>query len=98
VFCTSIQFHNFSEPSYHITIQIKFKTLLEIHNLLYFIQIAGEPLRLKYKKAVYGPYAENLRHVLSLMNGHYISGYDDRVDSPDKPIEVINGSIAENRM
>jgi len=70
-------------------------TLLEIHKLLYFLQAAGEPLRLKYKKAIYGPYAENLRHVLSLMNGHYISGYDDHVDSPEKTIEVINGAVSE---
>jgi O-acetyl-ADP-ribose deacetylase (regulator of RNase III) len=70
-------------------------SLLEIHKLLYFIQEAGEPLKLKYQKAIYGPYAENLRHVLILLNGHYISGYDDQVDSPEKPIEVINGSISE---
>lgn len=70
-------------------------SLLEIHKLLYFMQIAGEPLQLRYQKALYGPYAENLRHVLSLLNGHYISGYDDHIDSPDKPIEVINGAISE---
>jgi len=40
-------------------------SLLEIHKLLYFMQIAGEPLQLRYQKALYGPYAENLRHVLS---------------------------------
>lgn len=70
-------------------------SLLEIHKLLYFMQEAGEPLKLNYKKAVYGPYAENLRHVLIMLNGHYISGYDDQIDSPEKPIEVINGSISE---
>jgi O-acetyl-ADP-ribose deacetylase (regulator of RNase III) len=42
-----------------------FITLLEVHKLMYFMQEAGEPLRLKYVKAYYGPYAENLRHVLS---------------------------------
>ena len=26
-------------------------TLLEVHKLLYFMQAAGEPLKLKYKKA-----------------------------------------------
>jgi O-acetyl-ADP-ribose deacetylase (regulator of RNase III) len=70
-------------------------SLLEIHKLLYFMQAAGEPLRLKYQKAIYGPYAENLRHVLSVLNGHYLSGYDDRIDTPEKPIEAINGSISE---
>ena len=41
-----------------------FVTLIEVHKLMYFMQEAGEPLRLQYAKAPYGPYAENLRHVL----------------------------------
>jgi O-acetyl-ADP-ribose deacetylase (regulator of RNase III) len=39
-------------------------TLLEIHKLMYFLEAAGQPLRLTYSKGHYGPYAENLRHVL----------------------------------
>ncbi|MDO8473207.1 MAG: macro domain-containing protein, partial [Dehalococcoidia bacterium] len=50
-------------------------SLLEVHKLMYFMQEAGEPLRLRYQKAPYGPYADNLRHVLSLIDGHFISGY-----------------------
>jgi O-acetyl-ADP-ribose deacetylase (regulator of RNase III) len=38
--------------------------LLEVHKLMYFLQEAGEPLRLRYRAGFYGPYAENLRHVL----------------------------------
>lgn len=41
-----------------------FVTLLEVHKLMYFMQEAGQPLRLRYVQAPYGPYAENLRHVL----------------------------------
>ncbi len=63
-------------------------TLLEIHKLMYFMQEAGEPLKLKYKKAPYGPYAENLRHVLSHIEGHFISGYGDAEDDPEKQIEL----------
>jgi O-acetyl-ADP-ribose deacetylase (regulator of RNase III) len=63
-------------------------TLLEVHKLMYFMQEAGEPLRLNYQKALYGPYAENLRHVLSLIEGHFISGYGDAEDRPDKPLEL----------
>ncbi len=65
-----------------------FVTLLEIHKLMYFIQEAGEPLRLQYRKARYGPYAENLRHVLSHIEGHFISGYGDAGDDPEKHIEL----------
>ncbi len=32
-----------------------FITLLEIHRLMYFMQEAGENLRLKYERAIYGP-------------------------------------------
>jgi len=44
---------------------------------MYFMQVAGQPLKLKYTKAPYGPYAENLRHVLRAVEGHLISGYAD---------------------
>jgi O-acetyl-ADP-ribose deacetylase (regulator of RNase III) len=63
-------------------------TLLEVHKLMYFMQEAGEPLRLNYQKAPYGPYAKNLRHVLSHIEGHFISGYGDAEDRPDKPLEL----------
>ncbi len=63
-------------------------TLLEVHKLMYFMQEAGEPLRLRYQKAHYGPYAENLRHVLSLIDGHFVHGYGDGEDKPDKSLEL----------
>ena len=62
-----------------------FVTLLEVHKLMYFMQEAGEPLRLKYMKGPYGPYAENLRHVLHAIEGHLVAGYADGGDAPDKP-------------
>jgi len=52
-------------------------SLLEVHKLMYFAQEAGEKLRLRFVKALYGPYADNLRHVLSSIEGHFISGYAD---------------------
>lgn len=52
-------------------------TAVDIQKLMYFMQSAGEPLRLTYQKGTYGPYADNLRHVLNSMEGHYISGLGD---------------------
>lgn len=63
-------------------------SLLEIHKLMYFMQEAGEPLKLKYSKGPYGPYAENLRHVLGAIEGHFISGFGDAEDNPGKQIEL----------
>jgi O-acetyl-ADP-ribose deacetylase (regulator of RNase III) len=68
-------------------------TLLEVHKLMYFLQEAGEPLRLEYQKAAYGPYASNLRHVFNKIEGHYIRGYQDGGDAPDKQINLLPGAI-----
>src|SRR5208283_3821699 len=35
-------------------------SLLEIQKLAYFLQVAGEPLKLQFVKQKYGPYAEKL--------------------------------------
>jgi len=70
-------------------------SLLEVHKLMYFMQETGEPLRLKYVKAPYGPYAENLRHVLNAIEGHLVSGYADGGDAPDKPLQLASGAVEE---
>ena len=67
-------------------------TKLEIQKLAYFLQIAGEPLRLQYVKHRYGPYAENLNHVLQRLEGHYIRGYGDRSNSSE--IYLMPGATA----
>ncbi len=72
-----------------------FVTLLEVHKLMYFMQEAGEPLRLNYAKGPYGPYAENLRHVLNAIEGHLIAGYDDGGDAPDKQLTLIPGAVQD---
>jgi hypothetical protein len=70
-------------------------SLLEVHKLLYFMQEAGEPLRLQYQKAHYGPYAQNLRHVLNAIEGHFVSGYSDGGDAPEKVLQLVPGAVEE---
>jgi O-acetyl-ADP-ribose deacetylase (regulator of RNase III) len=70
-------------------------TLLEIHKLMYFLQEAGESLRLDYQKGTYGPYAKNLRHVLQRVNGYLISGYTADADSPNEQVELLPGAVEE---
>jgi len=72
-----------------------FVTLLEVHKLMYFMQEAGEPLKLQYAQANYGPYAENLRHVLKHIEGHLITGYADGGDAPDKQLELVPGAVKD---
>ena len=70
-------------------------SLIEVHKLMYFMQAAGEPLRLRFVQAHYGPYAENLRHVLRRVEGHLVSGYADGGDAPDKVLQLVPGAVAD---
>lgn len=70
-------------------------SLLELHKLMYFMQEAGQPLKLRFKAATYGPYAENLKHVLHAIEGHFVSGFGDGGDSPDKPLAIVPGAIED---
>ena len=74
-----------------------FVTLLEVHKLMYFMQSAGEPLKLRFNKTIYGPYAENLRHVLNAIEGHMIAGYADGGDAPDKRLTIVPGALRDAR-
>ena len=69
-------------------------TLLEIQKLAYFLQEAGEPLRLRYEPGIYGPYAPNLNKVLEVLEGHLIRGYGD-TQKPDVEIELLPGAVEE---
>jgi hypothetical protein len=70
-------------------------SLLEAHKLMYFMQEAGEPLRLHYVAGPYGPYADNLRHVFQAVEGYYVSGYADGGDLPDKPLDLVPGAVPD---
>jgi len=64
---------------------------LEVQKLAYFLQESGQELRLDYVKAPYGPYAENLNHVLITMEGHFTRGYGDRSREPQ--IRLLDGAV-----
>jgi O-acetyl-ADP-ribose deacetylase (regulator of RNase III) len=66
--------------------------MLEIQKLAYFLQQAGEPLKLTFVRGQFGPYAETLHHVLQRLEGHYIRGYGDR--SRDVSITLLDGAEA----
>ncbi|APF16811.1 Appr-1-p processing domain protein [Caldithrix abyssi DSM 13497] len=67
-------------------------TLLEIQKLAYFLQEAGIPLRLKYVKHHYGPYAHNLNKVLEVIEGHFTRGYGD-TQQPDVEISLLPQAV-----
>ena len=79
--------HQYEVLSYRLT-------LLEIQKLGYFLQEAGEPLKLRLEAGLYGPYAANLNKVLERMEGHFIRGYGDS-QKPDTEIELLPGALQE---
>lgn len=72
--------NDYSIPGYKLS-------LLEVQKLAYLLQTVGEPLRLRFVKNKYGPYADNLKHVLQCLDGHFIRGFGDR--SRDAEIYLI---------
>jgi len=79
--------HQYEALSYRLT-------LLEIQKLMYFLQEAGEPLKLRFQAGLYGPYAANLNKVLERMEGHLIRGYGDS-QKPDTEIELLPNAVKE---
>ena len=67
-------------------------TVLEVQKLAYFLQMAGQDLRLRFAKEKYGPYADNLRHVLQVMEGHFISGYGDGTGNRKAELSLLDGA------
>lgn len=66
---------------------------IEVQKLAYFLQEAGQALKLTFVPNEYGPYSDQLRHVLNKMEGHYIRGVGDGV--VDAEIEPMPNALAE---
>lgn len=62
-------------------------TKIEVQKLAYFLQSAGEDLKLSFVQHQFGPYSDQLRHVLNRMEGHYVRGVGDgTVDASIEPV------------
>ena len=76
-----------------------FITPRDVHWLMYFMQEAGEQLRLNYTKYNECLYAEMLHHLLGTIEGKLINGYtaDDGFGALDKPLTLVPGVVEEAR-
>jgi len=72
-------------------------SLVEVQKLAYFLQVAGEDLKLEFAAHHYGPYADNLRKALRNIEGHYTRGIGDGKNKPETPIELLPGAVSEAR-
>lgn len=72
---------------------------IEVQKLMYFLQVAGEPLRLQFEASHYGPYADDLRHVLSAVEGHFIVGFGDgsKAIPESETLRLLPGAVDEAR-
>lgn len=69
-------------------------SLIESQKLMYFLQEADERLQLRFRRGLYGPYADNLRATLRELEGHYISGFGDGSATvrEAEPLQVMPGA------
>lgn len=82
-------FHQYLLPGYKLS-------MLEVQKLAYFLQEAGEDLKLKFEKQNLGPYANNVNHLLQVMDNHFIDGYGDRTQKALEPtMTVKSDALAE---
>ena len=66
-----------------------------VHELIYFLQAAGEPLKLGYSKGNGDPYAEGLGRVLRKMEGHWISGRRNARSESGNLLGLIPGAAED---
>lgn len=66
---------------------------LELQKLLYFLQEAGQPLKLTFTKQQYGPYADQVRHAVIAMEGHFVAGFGDGTEGRD--IRLLREAVDE---
>jgi O-acetyl-ADP-ribose deacetylase (regulator of RNase III) len=72
-------------------------SLIETQKLMYFLQASGQDLKLRFNRARYGPYADNLNQVLKAIEGHFVTGFGDgsqRVSS-NEPLVVHQAAVPE---
>lgn len=68
-------------------------SLLEIQKLAYFLQRMGQDgLQLNYKQYYYGPYANNLQHLLHELEKGYLKGEKPVHDSKPSDLIYVNSS------
>lgn len=83
-------FEQYLLPGYRLS-------LLEVQKLAYFLQESGvKELKLNFAKKQYGPYTENVNHLLRTIDGHFIKGYGDHTPKAIEPtISLMPDALIE---
>ncbi|SEG46221.1 O-acetyl-ADP-ribose deacetylase (regulator of RNase III), contains Macro domain [Actinacidiphila yanglinensis] len=70
-------------------------SLLEAHKVAYFLQKLGLPLGLKFEKGTYGPYSQPLDRAVSVMEGHFVTGFGDGTSGAQALLELDKEAVEE---
>lgn len=66
-------------------------THIEAQKLLYFLVVAGEPLKASFAKGPFGPYDRGMQFALQAMDGHYVVGFGD--GDRLEPVRLKQGAL-----
>ena len=68
----------------------EFTSEFAAEKLSYFLQRFGEKqLNLVFEKGYYGPYSGKVRHLLYVLNGYYLKGYEQKDAKPFESLEIV---------
>jgi O-acetyl-ADP-ribose deacetylase (regulator of RNase III) len=68
----------------------EFTSEFAAEKLSYFLQRFGEKqLKLNFQEGIYGPYSGKVRHILYVMNGYYLKGYEQKDTKPFEPLQMM---------
>jgi len=70
-------------------------SLLEAHKVAYFLQKLGLPLGLQFEKGTYGPYSQPLDRAVSVMEGHFVTGFGDGTSGAQALLELDKEAVEE---
>ena len=70
---------------------------LEIQKLMYFAQLVMPSLKLRFERGIYGPYSDQVRHLIQEMEGAFLSGFGDGTAPVQRldPIEPTTRGLKE---
>lgn len=63
-------------------------SLFSANKLAYFLQRMGQPLKLRFERNSYGPFAIGVGKVLYMLNGVYLKGMEQQEVKPFEPLEL----------
>jgi hypothetical protein len=70
-------------------------SLFVANKLAYFLQLLGEPLRLKFVAHHYGPYSVQVENVLYQLNGAYLRGLEQKNAKPFEELRLVHARREE---